>query len=172
MAPAPTTGDIRSGALKHEMILYVVELNGLNVVGVDPAFKVLMSMYETNKYLSDIRTQIEGKRYGYANDKGLYITVSRSGKFAFIEFAGRQNLVPNQNAWSAQTLWTLPEEYWPKNAVPININVDSSDNLQNTMIIITTDGKVNLQTRGLSVSWKSLSSTHEWRFAQTYMTKS
>lgn len=172
VAPAPTTGDIRLGALKHEMILYIVELNGLNVVGVDPAFKVLMSMYETNKYLSDIRTQIEGKRYGYANDKGLYITVSRSGKFAFIEFAGRQNLVPNQNAWSAQTLWTLPEEYWPKNAVPININVDSSDNLQNTMIIITTDGKVNLQTRGLSVSWKSLSSTHEWRFAQTYMTKS
>lgn len=27
VAPAPTIGDIRSGALKHEMILYVVELN-------------------------------------------------------------------------------------------------------------------------------------------------
>ena len=54
VAPTPTTGNIRSGALKHEMILYVVELNGLNVVGVEPAFKVLMSMYEINKYLSDI----------------------------------------------------------------------------------------------------------------------
>lgn len=53
-APTPTTGNIRSGALKHEMILYVVELNGLNVVGVEPAFQVLMSMYEINKYLSDI----------------------------------------------------------------------------------------------------------------------
>ena len=52
-APTPTTGNIRSGALKHEMILYVVELNGLNVVGVEPAFQVLMSMYEINKYLSE-----------------------------------------------------------------------------------------------------------------------
>ena len=54
VAPTPTIGNIRSGALKHEMILYVVELNGLNVVGVEPAFQVLMSMYEINKYLSDI----------------------------------------------------------------------------------------------------------------------
>ena len=53
VAPTPTTGNIRSGALKHEMILYVVELNGLNVVGVEPAFQVLMSMYEINKYLSE-----------------------------------------------------------------------------------------------------------------------
>lgn len=46
VAPVPTTGDIRSGALKHEMPLYVVELNGLNVIGVDPAFEILMSMKE------------------------------------------------------------------------------------------------------------------------------
>ncbi len=52
-APTPTTGNIRSGALKHEMILYVVELNGLNVVGIEPAFKAVMSMYEINKYLSE-----------------------------------------------------------------------------------------------------------------------
>lgn len=52
-APIPTTGNIRSGALKHEMILYVVELNGLNVVGVEPAFKTLMAMSEINQYLSE-----------------------------------------------------------------------------------------------------------------------
>lgn len=53
VAPTPTTGNIRSGALKHEMILYVVELNGLNVVGVEPAFKTLMAMSEINQYLSE-----------------------------------------------------------------------------------------------------------------------
>lgn len=52
-APTPTTGNIRSGALKHEMILYVVELNGLSVVGVEPAFKTLMAMSEINQYLSE-----------------------------------------------------------------------------------------------------------------------
>lgn len=54
VAPSPIVGDIRLGALKHEMILYVVELNGLNVVGVEPAFKTLMAMSEINQYLSEV----------------------------------------------------------------------------------------------------------------------
>ena len=62
VAPTPTTGNIRSGALNHEMILYVVELNGLNVVGVEPAFKVLMSMDEINKNLS--KSSIGFPHYG------------------------------------------------------------------------------------------------------------
>lgn len=49
VSPVPVKGDIRAGALKDEMILYTVELNGLNVVGVEPAFYVLMSMEELAK---------------------------------------------------------------------------------------------------------------------------
>ena len=71
-APTPTTGNIRSGALKHEMILYVVELNGLNVVGIEPAFKAVMSMYEINKYLSDISKDFVVENYMSPNGSELY----------------------------------------------------------------------------------------------------
>lgn len=61
VAPTPTTGNIRSGALKHEMILYVVELNGLNVVGVEPAFRVLMTMDEINDEVDKINESIKSE---------------------------------------------------------------------------------------------------------------
>ena len=58
VAPVPTTGDIRSGALKHEMPLYVVELNGLNVIGVDPVFEILMSMKEIKDGVADLNSKL------------------------------------------------------------------------------------------------------------------
>lgn len=58
VAPTPTIGDIRSGALKHEMILYVVELNGLNVVGVEPAFEILMSMKEIKDGFGELNSKL------------------------------------------------------------------------------------------------------------------
>ena len=51
--PAVTIGDIRSGALEHEMKLYRVKLEGLNIVAVEPLFQVLMDMSTLNAYLSD-----------------------------------------------------------------------------------------------------------------------
>lgn len=72
VAPTPTEGDIRTGTLKHEMLLYIVELNGLNVVSVEPAFDVLMNMSMINESLSDIKDYVieSGKvqiasRYNY-----------------------------------------------------------------------------------------------------------
>lgn len=58
VAPVPTTGDIRSGALKHEMPLYVVELNGLNVVSVTPAFEILMSMKEFQDGFDELNSKL------------------------------------------------------------------------------------------------------------------
>lgn len=52
--PAVTIGDIRSGALEHEMKLYRVKLEGLNIVAVEPLFQVLMDMSTLNAYLSDL----------------------------------------------------------------------------------------------------------------------
>ena len=59
--PAVTTGDIRSGALKHEMKLYRVKLNGLNIVAVEPLFKVLLDMSTINKYLSELQAYHDKK---------------------------------------------------------------------------------------------------------------
>jgi len=38
--PAVTTGDMSQGAVKHEMLLYRIRLNGINIVGVDKLFNV------------------------------------------------------------------------------------------------------------------------------------
>lgn len=59
VAPVPTTGDIRAGALKHEMPLYVVELNGLNVVSVTPAFEILMNMKELQDGLDELNSKFK-----------------------------------------------------------------------------------------------------------------
>lgn len=63
VAPTPTIGDIRSGALKHEMILYVVELNGLNVVGVEPVFEILMSMKEIKDGFGELNSKLNDVRF-------------------------------------------------------------------------------------------------------------
>ena len=66
VAPTPTEGDIRTGTLKHEMLLYIVELNGLNVVSVEPAFDVLMNMSMINERLSDTSYEIIRTSNGYS----------------------------------------------------------------------------------------------------------
>lgn len=52
--PSVPTGDIRGGALLHNMKLYRVKLNGLNIVAVEPLFKVLLDMSTINKDLSEL----------------------------------------------------------------------------------------------------------------------
>lgn len=52
--PDITEGDIRSGATLHEMKLYRVKLEGLNIVAVEPLFKVLMNMSTLNASLADM----------------------------------------------------------------------------------------------------------------------
>ena len=57
--PEVTVGDIRSGALLHEMKLYRVRLEGLNIVAVEPLFDVLMNM----STLKEKVTELIGKSY-------------------------------------------------------------------------------------------------------------
>ena len=71
--PEVTTGVIRNGDTLHEMKLYRVKLNGLNIVAVEPLFDVLMSMSTLNKSLSHIndyivesgKTNVSGNIYNY-----------------------------------------------------------------------------------------------------------
>lgn len=56
--PEVATGVIRNGDTLHEMKLYRVKLNGLNIVAVEPLFKVLMNMSMINKRLSHINDYI------------------------------------------------------------------------------------------------------------------
>ena len=67
--PSVTTGDIRSGAILHEMKLYRVKLTGLNIVEVEPLFNILKNqatlqkeIAQSNKDLSDKVAELNGKR--------------------------------------------------------------------------------------------------------------
>lgn len=51
--PEVATGVIRNGDTLHEMKLYRVKLNGLNIVAVEPLFNVLMSMSKLTECLKD-----------------------------------------------------------------------------------------------------------------------
>lgn len=58
IAPAQEKGNILEGTMKHEMLLYIVSLKGLNIESVTEEFNVLMNMSTLNKILSDIRDYV------------------------------------------------------------------------------------------------------------------
>lgn len=72
--PEVTTGVIRNGATLHEMKLYRVKLNGLNIVAVEPLFDVLMHMSTLNKSLSDLSFEVIKTQTGYLKkyNNGLF----------------------------------------------------------------------------------------------------
>lgn len=65
IAPAQEKGNILEGTMKHEMLLYIVSLKGLNVESVTAEFDILMNMSEINKRLSDTSYEIIKFSNGY-----------------------------------------------------------------------------------------------------------
>lgn len=59
--PEIPTGDIRTGATMHNMALYRVKLEGLNIVALEPMFKVLYNMADIKKELESLngKTKME-----------------------------------------------------------------------------------------------------------------
>lgn len=80
--PEITTGVIRNGDTLHEMKLYRVKLNGLNIVAVEPLFKALMNMSTINKSLSDIKDYVieSGKVQIASTSRYNYYEKYASGK--------------------------------------------------------------------------------------------
>lgn len=68
--PGHVVGDIRNGDLKHEMPLYEVELDGINITEVRPVFKKLVSVAEQQKMIESLN----GKSIidSGSNDNGYY----------------------------------------------------------------------------------------------------
>ena len=64
--PEVTEGDIRSGATFHEMKLYRVKIEGLNIVAVEPLFQVLYNMSHIKELLSELNGKISSP-YNLAN---------------------------------------------------------------------------------------------------------
>ena len=57
--PGHVVGDIRNGDLKHEMPLYEVELDGINITEVRPVFKKLVSAAEQQKMIESLNGKLE-----------------------------------------------------------------------------------------------------------------
>lgn len=58
VAPTLTKGNIKTGTTKHEMLLYIVSLKGLNVESVTKEFNMIVNMSTLNKSLSHINDYI------------------------------------------------------------------------------------------------------------------
>ena len=97
--PSVTTGDIRSGAVLHEMKLYRVKLTGLNIVEVEPLFNILKNqatlqkeIAQSNKDLSDKVAELNGKiadkmyrtkvLLQYYDSRWMYATINVGKQFA------------------------------------------------------------------------------------------
>lgn len=57
--PGHVVGDIRNGDLKHEMPLYEVELDGINITEVRPVFKKLVSVAEQQKMIESLNGKLK-----------------------------------------------------------------------------------------------------------------
>ena len=72
--PVIPTGDIRSGATLHNMALYRVKLQGLNIVAVEPLFKLLCNMSKLQKQLGELSQKgakvISKDEFGIVIDTG------------------------------------------------------------------------------------------------------
>lgn len=82
IAPAQEKGNILEGTMKHEMLLYIVSLKGLNIESVTAEFNVLMSMSMLNESLSNIKDHVteSGKTQIGSTGRYNYYEKYASGK--------------------------------------------------------------------------------------------
>ena len=76
--PEYIEGDIQAGDLVADMPLYKVELDGINIVAVEPLFQVLMDMSTLNAYLAELQNKYEGikvtiKKYPMTLEPSSYV---------------------------------------------------------------------------------------------------
>ena len=82
IAPAQEKGNILEGTMKHEMLLYIVSLKGLNIESVTAEFNVLVNMSEINKRLSELKDYVieSGKVQIASTSRYNYYEKYASGK--------------------------------------------------------------------------------------------
>lgn len=81
IAPAQEKGNILEGTMKHEMLLYIVSLKGLNIESVTAEFNVLMNMSMINKRLSELKDYvIESGKINVSGNICNYYEKYASGK--------------------------------------------------------------------------------------------
>lgn len=79
IAPAQEKGNILEGTMKHEMLLYIVSLKGLNIESVTKEFNMIMSMSKITECLKDYIVE-QGKKLIPNTSRYNYYEKYASGK--------------------------------------------------------------------------------------------
>ena len=145
--PSVPTGDIRGGALLHNMKLYRVKLNGLNIVAVEPLFKVLLDMSTINKDLSELQLYHDKKMLAPTDlglNTGIWKTiVNNSYKIGNtihlnMEIYTTATIVAN-NVYD--NVFTIPSQYRPLNDTVVNVT--ASDGSYKNPVACTSMARTN-----------------------------
>lgn len=93
--PGHVVGDIRNGDLKHEMPLYEVELDGINITEVRPVFKKLVSAAEQQKMIESLNGNIivDMKEDEFLTNE-TYLGQPVYGKYIDIKKIATQSYIP------------------------------------------------------------------------------
>ena len=145
--PSVPTGDIRGGALLHNMKLYRVKLNGLNIVAVEPLFKVLLDMSTINKDLSELQLYHDKKTLT-PTDLGLNTgiwkaIVNNSYKIGNTIYLNMEiyttSIIVANNVYN--NAFTIPSQYRP--LIDTAVNVTASDGAYKNPVACTSLAKAN-----------------------------
>ena len=116
--PEVTTGDIRSGAILHEMKLYRVKLEGLNIVAVEPLFKVLLNMSTLNASLSYLAKITEGEITPYTDREIVFgSSLKRQGNMVELLL----NVGTTASIAVGHRLADIPAEYAPSEDIIVSV---------------------------------------------------
>lgn len=119
--PGYTDGDIQAGDLVADMPLYKVELDGINIVAVEPLFQVLMDMSTLNAYLAELRNiKITRKSYKMTLEPNSYVggnigtfqipseDIEKYGTIISVQFSGGSTAPGSAYV----TYYTGSKEWW------------------------------------------------------------
>lgn len=111
--PECVTGDIRNGDLKHEMPLYEVELDGINVIEVRPVFKKIVNMQEIQKKIDELNSNTQ-KKINELNSKLIVETIELNEKVTLFR-CGKHRVIQisNGSSDSQGVVTTLSEKDIP-----------------------------------------------------------
>ncbi|CUN32513.1 Uncharacterised protein [[Ruminococcus] torques] len=79
-APTAVNGNILTGAMKSDFPLYSVELNGINIVKVNPLFNVIGNISKLKEELTELNGKLEEKGYSISQGGSLAIRNQRITK--------------------------------------------------------------------------------------------
>lgn len=150
VVPEATTGDIQAGDSVVECPVFVVNLDGINVTGVDVIPEMAKDMSTLNAYLAEL----SGNLY---EDLTQYYTVNWAWEFDRLEVIRTGRLVHiafichPKDSWSADQIYTvftskIPNKYKPRDLIyslGVKMNGDATD-VNNCAFIANPNGSIQI----------------------------